>query len=130
MIESEKDLHYKIVSFIRDKYPEALLIAGLGELQTTSYLRCDAYNKGYSSGQCDLMLMNPTRLYTSLCIEFKSPTGKYQVSEAQLNMKEKYERSRCKYILSNSYEDLIHEITIYMEESNRYLKRRVKRQII
>ena len=31
MIESEYDLHCKVVGFIRDKYKEALLIAGLGE---------------------------------------------------------------------------------------------------
>ena len=33
LIESEYDLHCKVVSFIRDKYCEALMIAGLGENQ-------------------------------------------------------------------------------------------------
>ena len=51
LIESEKDLHHKVVSFIRRKYDNCLMIAGLGELQTTQKLRLSAYNKGYMAGQ-------------------------------------------------------------------------------
>ena len=60
IIKSEYDLHCKLVSFIRDKYKEALLIAGLGENQRTEQIRISSYKKGYMSGQCDLMIMNPT----------------------------------------------------------------------
>ena len=124
LIKSENDLHCKIVSFIRKKYEDALMIAGLGENQTTSNMRIRSYNKGYMAGQCDLMLMNPTRKYNALCLEFKSPTGKYQVSDKQSNMKQMYEKNKCKYIMSNCFEDLIYEITKHMEESKSYLSRR------
>ena len=92
LIESEYDLHCKVVSFIRNKYCEALMIAGLGENQRTENLRLSSWNEGYMAGQCDLMIINPTSKYNSLCIEFKSPTGSYQISEKQLRMKEMYEK--------------------------------------
>ena len=79
LIETEYDLHCKVVSFIRDKYEEVLLIAGLGENQQKERMRISSYKKGYMSGQCDLMIMNPTSKFNSLCIEFKSPTGNYEI---------------------------------------------------
>ena len=128
LIESEYDLHCKVVSFIRNKYCEALMIAGLGESQTTKNARLLSWKKGYMAGQCDLMLMNPTSKYNSLCIEFKSPTGSYHVSKQQLHMKKMYERNKCRYIMSNCYDDVIFEVIKHMEESNRYMKRRSKNQ--
>ena len=125
LIESENDLHCKVVSFIRNKYCEALMIAGLGENQITENIRLSSWRKGYMSGQCDLMLMNPTSKYNSLCIEFKSPTGSYHVSNQQLHMKKMYEINKCKY-MSNCYDDIIFEVVKHMEESNRYIKRRSK----
>ena len=127
MIESEYDLHCKVVSFIRDKYKEALMIAGLGENQRTESIRITSWKKGYMAGQCDLMIMNPTSKHNSLCIEFKSPIGSYQISEKQLYMKEMYEKNECKYIMSNCYDDVIFEVIKHMEESNRYIKRRQQR---
>ena len=111
-IETENDLHYKVVDFIRNKYKNALMIAGLGENKKTENLRLSSwiYGKGYMAGQCDLMLVNPTSEYKSLCIEFKNPAGNYQISEKQLKMKELYETNKCKYLLSNCYDDIIFEI--------------------
>ena len=126
-IESEYDLHCKVVQFIRSKYPEeALMIAGLGENQRTQNMRSSSWKKGYMPGQCDLMLLNPTSKHNSLCIEFKSPTGSYNVSEQQLHMKKMYEKNKCKYIMSNSYDDVIFEVIKHMEESNKYIERRSK----
>ena len=104
------------------------MIAGLGENQGTDNLRITSWKKGYMAGQCDLMIMNPTSKYNSLCIEFKSPTGSYQVSEKQLEMKTLYEKNKCKYLMSNSYDDIIFEIIKHMEESNKYISYRSKRQ--
>ena len=81
------------MDFIRKKYPESLLIPGLGENQRTENIRLSSWKKGYMSGQCDLMVMNPTAKTNSFCIEFKSPTGNYQVSQKQLHMKEMYEKN-------------------------------------
>lgn len=127
IIDTEYDLHTKVVSFIRDKYPETLMIAGLGENQTTSDLRIESWKKGYMAGQCDLMIMNPTSKHNSLCIEFKDPKGNSQLSEKQIEMKQKYVNNKCRYIMSNCFTDIIYEIIKHMDESNRYLRNRLKR---
>ena len=82
----------KWYDFIRNRYKNTLMITGLGENQLTPEIRISSYKKGYMAGQCDLMIMNPTSKCNSLCIEFKSPTGNYQVSQKQLHMKEIYEK--------------------------------------
>ena len=128
VIETETDLHCKVVSFIREKYPNALMIAGLGENQKTEAERIESWRKGYMSGQCDLMLMNPTRKYSSLCIEFKDPKGNNHLSEKQIEMKGKYMLNKCKYISSRSATDITFEIVKYMDESDAYIKRRLSRR--
>ena len=65
IIESEYDLHCKVVSFIRNKYCEALMIAGLGENQRTESIRITSWKKGYMVGQCDLMIQQAN---TILCV--------------------------------------------------------------
>ena len=127
MFESEYDLHCKVVDFIRNKYSEALMIAGLGENQRTESIRITSWKKGYMAGQCDLMIVNPTRKYNSLCIEFKNTSGSFQLTKKQQEMKELYEKYKCKYIVSNNYDDIIFEIMKHMEESNRYISYRFKK---
>ena len=84
MISNEKELHYKVVQLFRNYYPDALLVAGLGENQDTEDKRLDSYKKGYGRGTPDLMVLNYHKDYNGLCIEFKSPTNNYEVSESQL----------------------------------------------
>ena len=84
MISNEKELHYKVVNLIRKYYPNAILVAGLGENQDTEKKRIDSYCKGYQRGQPDLMILNYHREYKGLCIEFKSPTNYYTISESQV----------------------------------------------
>ena len=74
-----------------------------------------------------LVKMNPTSKINSLCIEFKSPTGNYEISDKQLHMKSLDEKNKCKYLMSNCYDDIIFEIIKHMEESNKYIKNRSKR---
>ena len=83
MIGNETDLHYKVVDLIRKYYPDSILVAGLGENQDTEDKRLDSYKKGYTRGQPDLMILDYHKDYKGLCIEFKSPTNNYHVSEAQ-----------------------------------------------
>lgn len=90
MIGNESDLHYKVVDVIRTFYPKSLLVAGLGENQDTSNKRLDSYKKGYMKGQPDLMVLNYHKDYKGLCIEFKSPTNIYRVSDEQKEMKKRY----------------------------------------
>ena len=89
-IGNETDLHYKVVDVIRKYYPDTMLVAGLGENQDTDDKRLDSYKKGYTRGQPDLMILDYHKDYKGLCIEFKSPTNNYHVSEAQKGMKKKY----------------------------------------
>ncbi len=44
---NERDLHFKVIDFIRTYYPHCLLYAGLGEIQDTSNKRIYAYRSGY-----------------------------------------------------------------------------------
>ena len=115
MIGNETDLHYKVVQLIRRYYPDSLLVAGLGENQDTEEKRLDSYKKGYSRGIPDLMILNYHKDYRGLCIEFKSPTNNYCVSEAQLKMKKKYKDNGYAFLLSNDYDSISKKIHLYMD---------------
>ena len=106
MIGNERDLHYKVVQLIRNFYPDSILVAGLGENQDSEEKRLDSYKKGYLRGTPDLMILNYHKDYRGLCIEFKSPTNNYEVSESQLKMKEKYCQNNYAFILSNDYDKI------------------------
>ena len=114
-IESETDLHYRIVSVIRKFYPDAIMVAGLGENQDTPVKRIDSWKKGYMRGTPDLMILNYHKDYNGLCIEFKSPTNYYEILEAQKEMKEKYKINCYKFILSNDYDYICKRLHKYME---------------
>ena len=114
MIGNERDLHYKVVQLIRNFYPDSILVAGLGENQDTEDKRLDSYKKGYQRGQPDLMILNFHKYYRGLCIEFKSPTNNYEVSESQLKMKEKYCKNDYAFVLSNDYDKISKLIHKYM----------------
>ena len=114
MIGNETDLHYKVVQLIRNYYPNSILVAGLGENQDTEDKRLDSYKKGYQRGQSDLMILDFHKDYKGLCIEFKSPTNNYCVSESQLKMKEKYRDNEYAFILSNDYDKISKLIHKYM----------------
>ena len=114
MISNEKELHYKVVNLIKNYYPDSLLVAGLGENQDTEEKRLDSYKKGYQRGQPDLMILDYHKDYNGLCIEFKSPTNNYEVSESQLKMKEKYKKNSYVFILSNDYDSISKKIHNYM----------------
>ena len=114
MICNETDLHYKVVQLIRNYYPDSILVAGLGENQDTEEKRLDSYKKGYLRGTPDLMILNYHKDYRGLCIEFKSPTNNYCVSESQIKMKEKYRNNDYAFILSNDYDKISKNIHKYM----------------
>ena len=115
MIGNETDLHYKVVDLIRRYYPDSILVAGLGENQDTEDTRLDSYKKGYMREQPDLMVLDYHKDYKGLCIEFKSPTNNYHVSEAQKEMKKKYVNNSYAFILSNDYDRICMNIHDYMK---------------
>ena len=115
MISNERDLHYKVVQLIRNYYPDSILVAGLGKNQDTEDKRLDSYKKGYQRGTPDLMVLNYHNYYKGLCIEFKSPTNNYNISEDQLKMKKKYRDNDYAFILSNDYDKISKLIHKYMD---------------
>jgi hypothetical protein len=82
---NETDLHYAVVSYIRNNHPEAVIVPGLGEYQDTSAKRCDAWKKDYKGGQPDLIIENPMGKYKGFAIELKTPKGTGVTSESQIN---------------------------------------------
>ena len=72
-IENETDLHVKVVSFLKKRYPHSLFTVTLGENQDTAFKRIDSFKKGYLRGSPDLIINNLHKHYTGFCIEFKSP---------------------------------------------------------
>ena len=92
-IDNETDLHCKVVDYICRFYPEAIIVTALSELQDTPFKRIDSWKKGYTKGHPDLMVLNYHKDYNGLCIEFKSPTNNYQISDGQREMKHRYKEN-------------------------------------
>ena len=57
-IENEMDLHVKVVSFLKKRYPHTLFTVTLGENQGTVFKRIDSFKKGYLRGSPDLIINN------------------------------------------------------------------------
>ena len=74
-IENEMDLHIKVVSFFKKRYPHSLFTVTLGENQDSPYKRINSNKKGYLQGSTDLIINNLHKHYTGFCIELKNPKG-------------------------------------------------------
>ena len=53
---NEFDLHAKVIDFIRRFHDDANIVPGLGENQVTEKMRIESWQKGYTRGQCDILL--------------------------------------------------------------------------
>ena len=73
-INTEYDLHRRVIAWIRRFHPQLIVIPGLGEMQTTDNMRIQAWQKGYVRGTCDIMILNNHKEHRGLCIELKTPT--------------------------------------------------------
>ena len=126
-ITNEKELHYKVIHFIRHFIKEAIIIPGLGEHQINSGVRTDAYFKGYGSGQPDIILLNYHTKYKGLAIELKTPTGAGIISKNQQNYINVFENNGSKTLISNNYDEIITTIIIYSMGIG-YLTKNTKRK--
>lgn len=115
MMLSEFDLHVRVVNYIKKYYPWAITVATLGENQTTPELRVRSKMQGYQKGSSDLIIQHPSNGYASLSIEFKTPKGTGVVSPSQSLMLQRYRDAKHKLLPSDSYEECIREITLYMQ---------------
>ena len=82
-IENETDLHVKVVSFLKERYPHSIFNAGLGENQDSVSKRINSFIKGYLRRSFDLIVHNLHKHYTGFVIEFKSPKGNGVLSPNQ-----------------------------------------------
>lgn len=115
-ISNEKDLHYKVVEFIKRFLKNAILVPGLGEHQVTTQLRSDSFFKGYTSGQPDIIILNPHRYYSGLCLELKTPTGKGVVSKNQKEYLDTLDQMNYKVIISNDYDFIVVQLLEYFND--------------
>ena len=115
-IESETDLHVKVVHFLKKRYPHSLFTVTLGENQDTVYKRIDSFKKGYLRGSPDLIINNLHKHYTGFCIEFKSPNGRGVLSPDQSIMLQQYQSNGFKTLISNVYDHTIEQIIEYFRD--------------
>ena len=93
-IENETDLHTKVVSFLKKRYPYSIITATLGENQDTDKKRIESYKKGYLCGSQDLIINNLHKNYTGFAIEFKNPNRKGFLSYDQSEMLQQYKKQQ------------------------------------
>ena len=115
-IENETDLHTKVVSFLKKRYPNSVFTATLGENQDTSIKRIESHRKGYLRGSPDLIINNLHKHYTGLAIEFKNPNGKGILSYDQSKMLKQYENNGFKTLVSNDYDYIIEQLIVYFRD--------------
>ena len=116
MIENEMDLHVKVVSFLKKRYPHSLFTVTLGENQDTVHNRIDSFKKGYLHGSPDLIINNLHKHYTGFCIEFKSPKRNGILSPDQSMILLQYQNNGFKILVSNDYDHIIEEIIEYFRD--------------
>ena len=114
-IENETDLHVKVVSFLKKRYPHSLFTVTLGENQDTAFKRINSFKKGYLRGSPDLIINNLHKCYTGFCIEFKSPKGGI-LSPDQSKMLLQYQSNGFKTLVSNDYDHIIEQIIEYFRD--------------
>ena len=103
-IENETDLHTKVVSFIKRRFPNNIFTATLGENQDSSKKRIESHNKGYLRGSPDLIINNLHKHYTGFAIEFKNPKGNGFLSDDQSKMLRQYQNNGFNTLVSNDYD--------------------------
>ena len=112
-IENETDLHIKVVSFLKKRYPHSLFTVTLGENQDTAFKRIDSFKKGYLRGSPDLIINNLHKHYTGFCIDFKNPKGNGVLSPDQSMILLQYQNNGFKTLVSNDYDHIIEQIIEY-----------------
>ena len=115
-IENENDLHIKVVSFLKKRFPYSIFVAALGENQDTSIKRIDSFNKGYMKGTPDLIINNLHKCYTGFAIEFKTPKGYGSLSNEQSNILFHYQLNGFKTLVSNDYDHIIEQVLEYFRD--------------
>ena len=110
------DLHVKVVSFLKKRYPHSLFTVTLGENQDTAHKRINSFKKGYLRGSSDIVINNLQKHYTGFCIEFKSSKGNGILSPDQSIILRQYQSNGFKTLVSNDYDLIIEQIIEYFRD--------------
>ena len=113
---NETDLHESIVKFLRTQYPSILIIAGLGETQTTDAVRIACWRKGYCKGQPDLILPYKSGNFCGLAVELKTPAYHRETPFAQQAFLDNLRNAGWDVMVSNSYDEIIVKIVRYCDK--------------
>ena len=77
-------------------------------------MRIKAWQKGYTSGQPDLLIVSPANPnYFCLAIEFKHPSGKMTATENQERYLKHLRAVGVKTMVSHSFPEIITELAHY-----------------
>lgn len=68
--------------------------------------------EGVTAGVADMILLLPRHGYGSLCMEFKTPTGRQSISQKQWQADA--EAAGNKYVVIRSFEQFVNEIKNYL----------------
>ena len=95
--------------YIETTYPYVIISAGLGENQTTPFIRMDSKAKGYTKGQPDLELKCKLgNGFTDVeAVELKNPNGSNKTSPEQDAYLERLRGCNVATLVSNNYEEVI-----------------------
>ena len=115
-IENETDLHTKMVSFSKKRYPYSIFTVTLGENQYTGKKRTESHKKGYLRGSPDLIINNLHKHYTGFATEFKNPRGIGVLSYDLSKMLRQYENNGFKTLVSNDYDYIIEQLIEYFRD--------------
>ena len=115
-IENDMDLHVKVVSFLKKRYPHSLFTVTFGENQDTVHKRIDSFKKGYLRGSQDLIINNLHKHYTGFYIEFNSPKRNGILSPDQSMILLQYQNNIFKTLVSNDYDQIIEQIIEYFRD--------------
>ena len=115
-IENEMDLHVKVVSFLKKRYPHSVFTVTLGENQDTVHKRINSFKKGYLHGSPDLISNNLHKHYSVFAIEIKSPKGNGVLSPDHSMVLRQYQSNGFKTLVSNDYDQIIEQIIGYFRD--------------
>ena len=110
------DLHTKVVTFLKKRYPHSIFSIGLGENQDSANKRIDSFKKDYLRGTPDLIIHNLHQSYSGLVIEFKSPNGKGILSYDQSKMLQRYQNNGFKPLVSNDSDYIVERLIEYFRD--------------
>ena len=116
-VENETDLHVKVVSFLKKRYPHSLFTVTLGENQDAVHKRIDSFKKVYLHGAPDLIINNLHKRYSSFAIKMKSPKGNGVLPLDQSMMLRQYQTNGFKTLVGNDYDQIIEQIIEYFRDA-------------